>query len=176
MTKMHRRNALKGLVFTVPTAWSAPLVKSVVLPVHAQTTETCIGEDTLTDFIIDCSQLPGEGEVVQVTDHVFSICDGELRLQKLVSEPVSSPGGPSESGILRVIARFDANTPQVGLSAYADGFIGGALQPCSDPVDLGAVQEQGPIFIDGQEFTVMLTVSRSGSNASVSITNISVTQ
>lgn len=39
MTKEHRRKILKGLAVTLPAAWSAPLVKSVVLPAHAQTSQ-----------------------------------------------------------------------------------------------------------------------------------------
>ena len=39
MIKNHRRSVLKGLAITLPAAWSAPLVKAVVLPVHAQTSQ-----------------------------------------------------------------------------------------------------------------------------------------
>lgn len=37
MSKTNRRRMLKGLALSVPAAWTAPLVKSVVLPAHAQT-------------------------------------------------------------------------------------------------------------------------------------------
>ena len=37
MTCKSRRTALKGLALTLPAAWAAPVVKSVVLPAHAQT-------------------------------------------------------------------------------------------------------------------------------------------
>jgi hypothetical protein len=37
MTKQSRRNLLKGLAVSAPAAWSSPLVTSVILPAHAQT-------------------------------------------------------------------------------------------------------------------------------------------
>lgn len=37
MTKQSRRNLLKGLAVSAPAAWSTPLVTSVILPAHAQT-------------------------------------------------------------------------------------------------------------------------------------------
>lgn len=36
MTQETRRRALKGLAITVPAAWTAPIVNSVILPAHAQ--------------------------------------------------------------------------------------------------------------------------------------------
>jgi hypothetical protein len=38
MTKKTRRNVLKGLAVTLPGAWTAPIVDSVILPAHAATT------------------------------------------------------------------------------------------------------------------------------------------
>jgi hypothetical protein len=37
MTQNSRRRVLKGLAISLPATWSAPLVKSVLLPAHAQT-------------------------------------------------------------------------------------------------------------------------------------------
>lgn len=37
MTQKSRRVLLKGLAATLPAAWSRPIVESVVLPAHAQT-------------------------------------------------------------------------------------------------------------------------------------------
>lgn len=39
MTQKSRRILLKGLAVTLPAAWSRPIVESVVLPAHAQTSE-----------------------------------------------------------------------------------------------------------------------------------------
>lgn len=39
MTQKSRRTLLKGLAVTLPAAWSRPIVESVVLPAHAQTSE-----------------------------------------------------------------------------------------------------------------------------------------
>jgi hypothetical protein len=41
MTQNSRRALLKGLAVTLPAAWSRPIVESVVLPAHAQTSEGC---------------------------------------------------------------------------------------------------------------------------------------
>lgn len=50
MTQKTRRRALKGLAITVPAAWTAPIVNSVILPVHAQMSPIsaidCTVEDT----------------------------------------------------------------------------------------------------------------------------------
>jgi hypothetical protein len=37
MSRSSRRTLLKGIALTLPAAWSAPIVRSVVLPAHAQT-------------------------------------------------------------------------------------------------------------------------------------------
>lgn len=37
MTNRLRRTTLKGLTVTLPVAWASPIVASVVLPAHAQT-------------------------------------------------------------------------------------------------------------------------------------------
>lgn len=37
MRETNRRRMLKGLALSVPAAWTPPLVKSVILPAHAQT-------------------------------------------------------------------------------------------------------------------------------------------
>lgn len=37
--KQDRRRILKGLAVTLPAVWTAPMVKSVVLPAHAQTSQ-----------------------------------------------------------------------------------------------------------------------------------------
>lgn len=37
MTEKHRRRILKSLAVTLPAVWTPPLVRSVVLPAHAQT-------------------------------------------------------------------------------------------------------------------------------------------
>lgn len=37
MTSRTRRNLLKGLTVSAPAAWTTPLVQSIILPAHAQT-------------------------------------------------------------------------------------------------------------------------------------------
>ncbi len=37
MTQQPRRKVLKGLAITLPTAWATPVVESVILPAHAET-------------------------------------------------------------------------------------------------------------------------------------------
>jgi hypothetical protein len=37
MSRSSRRNLLKGIALSFPAAWSAPVVQSVILPAHAQT-------------------------------------------------------------------------------------------------------------------------------------------
>ena len=41
MTKQSRRKVLKGLAVTLPAVWATPLVESVVLPAHANTSLNC---------------------------------------------------------------------------------------------------------------------------------------
>lgn len=41
MTRQSRRRVLKGLAVTLPATWATPMVKSVLLPAHAQTSGIC---------------------------------------------------------------------------------------------------------------------------------------
>ncbi len=60
MNKKTRRNVLKGLVVSTPVAWTKPVVDSVVLPSHAQT--------SLCDVPADCYNTPGAvGGVQSIT-------------------------------------------------------------------------------------------------------------
>jgi len=52
MAKKTRRDVLKGLAFTLPAAWATPVVKSVVLPAHAQATR-CDGPQGCYQYTIE---------------------------------------------------------------------------------------------------------------------------
>lgn len=41
MSQESRRSLLKGLALTLPVAWTTPVVESIVLPAHAQTSPAC---------------------------------------------------------------------------------------------------------------------------------------
>lgn len=41
MTRKSRRKVLKDLAITLPAAWSTPMVESIILPAHAQTSPSC---------------------------------------------------------------------------------------------------------------------------------------
>lgn len=43
MSQEPRRRLLKGLAVTLPAAWSAPVVESIILPAHAQTSPAGCG-------------------------------------------------------------------------------------------------------------------------------------
>lgn len=60
MTKQSRRNLLKGLAVSAPAAWSTPLVTSVILPAHAQTSPCDPSLSCSTD---DPVRAPGGGSL-----------------------------------------------------------------------------------------------------------------
>ena len=62
MNKNERRKALKVLAVSTPVVWTRPVVDSVVLPVHAQT--TCSS--------ITCSGTPPDGTTVSSDIAVFA--------------------------------------------------------------------------------------------------------
>lgn len=76
----RRRMILKGLAVTLPTAWTAPLVKSVVLPAHAQTSQC---EAPKHCYIIEGGDRPvsfmwlGGAEARTVTTHFGTNCIGD---------------------------------------------------------------------------------------------------
>lgn len=53
MSQESRRTLLKGLALTLPAAWTTPVVQSVVLPAHAQTSPAS------SETSPECSASPG---------------------------------------------------------------------------------------------------------------------
>ncbi len=66
MTKRTRRNLLKGLAVSAPAAWSTPLVTSVILPAHAQTSPcgpslSCSTDDPVSETTVATGTFSGSG-------------------------------------------------------------------------------------------------------------------
>lgn len=51
MARSTRRKLLKGIAFSLPAAWVAPVVQTVVLPAHAQTSGSENGRFTFTELV-----------------------------------------------------------------------------------------------------------------------------
>jgi hypothetical protein len=98
MNKKSRRNILKGLAVTTPAVWASPVVESVVLPSHAQTSGSDNSDDicptlTISGFTVDCATLlPLENRLWTIID------DADGCGQFTTGDPVvttASPGTPA---------------------------------------------------------------------------------
>lgn len=66
MTKRTRRNLLKSLAVSAPAAWSTPLVTSVILPAHAETSPcgsslSCSTDDPVSETTVATGEFSGSG-------------------------------------------------------------------------------------------------------------------
>ncbi|MFZ0486607.1 MAG: hypothetical protein WAL83_06380, partial [Arenicellales bacterium] len=82
--KTSRRRALAGLVATVPAAWAAPIIKTVVLPAHAQLSS--VGPPS------GCVAEASSGSRVFTSDDTFCVPEGTTQVV------VSAEGGPGGNG------------------------------------------------------------------------------
>lgn len=77
-----RRRVLQGLVVTLPAAWTRPVVESLILPAHAQTSPgECTAEAGCyegTNLVVEFNFLwPGGGGVFTVEVFDDTACEGE---------------------------------------------------------------------------------------------------
>lgn len=82
MSRRSRRRLLKGLALTLPAAWSRPIVESVVLPAHAQTSGPGCSADAgcysfSTDEFETSFQWPGGGGARTVEVFNGANCSGD---------------------------------------------------------------------------------------------------
>lgn len=118
MTQKSRRRALKGIAVTLPAAWSPPLVKSVVLPAHAQATGCAAPEDC---YETDDGSFawPGGGGLRVVTVFSSSDCDGTGRTSRIVAAPDQETAGLLCDGPVSGALATDPEVP--GCSFFACG-------------------------------------------------------
>jgi len=74
-SKGRRRAVLKGLVIGLPAAWTAPLVKTVILPAHAQTSG-CGAPPGCYQFQASSFQWPGGTGPYTVAELAGPDCTG----------------------------------------------------------------------------------------------------
>ena len=85
MAEKSRRKLIKGLGISIPTVWAAPVIESVILPAHAETSQrytlTLVSDPEGGQTLPRCTTLssvvtimPNPG-VVEVLGELF--CDGE---------------------------------------------------------------------------------------------------
>jgi hypothetical protein len=77
--KGHRRALLKGVAVVLPAVWTTPLAKSVVLPVHAQTSGCAAPEDC---YVIEGGSFswPGGTGPYNVDFRLGSDCSSETSI------------------------------------------------------------------------------------------------
>lgn len=78
MSQNSRRRLLQGLVVTLPAAWSRPIVESIVLPAHAQTSPVqCSAEPGCYTVEGGSFQWPGGTGPAEVDGFESAGCEGE---------------------------------------------------------------------------------------------------
>lgn len=99
MAHNSRRNALKSLGVIVPAAWATPLVESVILPAHAQTSI--------------CDSITARSEFDDGTERAIGIFDAESNNldSACCSSPLEVALGSLPSGTYLVSMGIDAVEP-----------------------------------------------------------------
>lgn len=110
MNRDNRRTLLKGVAITLPAAWAPPVVNSIVLPAHAQTSPDGCAADadcyaaTTADLSFDW---PGGSGPFTVTTFEGAVCGGE-----------PFPGG----SVIVVAASFEEAVDALSCDDLAEGF------------------------------------------------------
>lgn len=101
MTQKLRRTTLKSLALTLPAAWIAPIVQSVVLPAHAQTSACsaprgCYQYDSTNSF-----HWPGGAGKATVTYYINSTdCGNETTPTSAGTDSVAVAASTEEASAL----------------------------------------------------------------------------
>jgi len=113
MNKKHRRRAIKGLMLSLPAVWTKPIVNSIVLPAHAQTSADS-GPEPVT-YSISCDEITAEQR-----DDITTL------VAVTVTGTVTATGGGDVENI-PILANFQLTSPlldagtSVGIVTDASG-------------------------------------------------------
>lgn len=167
-----RRIVLRNLAFTLPAAWSAPVIQAVSLPAHAQT--SCAETDTILGrtFACDSSEI-----CIQVS---FSLNDGCLTRMggQKVCEGDEFP--PAANEILVAFGFLTSIPGRMRINIYGpDGQRAGVVQDCPPEEALEDFEstEGTPftIMVDGVEYSVDFAYGRTQSPPTIYFTDMLVT-
>lgn len=100
MSRNARRRLLQGLAIALPAAWTRPIVESVILPAHAQTSAPGCSAPagcyvTPEPFGFQSFQWPGGARPFAVDTFSTVTCEGEAESFTMVVGP-----GPAEAAEL----------------------------------------------------------------------------
>ena len=117
MNKESRRKLLKGLALGVPAVWAKPIVDSVLLPAHAQTSSTCPSQFTIPGESLTCASPLQTATSIRywIDDSSTSLCPMLMSCQTVDTSCVQ-PVGIANSFIISV--RQFQGTINI---AFADG-------------------------------------------------------
>lgn len=133
MANKTRRQALKGLFITAPAVWTTPIVNSIILPAHAQTSpvaKSCAEMDSIDDMTSSCND-----PLVQCTRFTYSL-DDDGCLVRTVGDCVTV--NPPENAVDFEFETEDDRGFGFELFARVEVARSGrsARQVCDDPLDL----------------------------------------
>lgn len=162
-----RRRLLTGLAVSVPAVWSTPIIKSVLLPVHAQTsrpddTPVCELPLTIENRTATC------GGGIAIVEEMFMINDVNEDCPFVEETGVGT--GSAELITLTTAVTALSATVAVEVASSPAGAIG---QSCTVPLgDAGSMNSESVTAISGAVWNLSFNFVRTESPAAVAITNI----
>lgn len=102
MTRESRRQVLKGLGLVLPVAWNRPVIETVVLPVHAQTSSPgCSAPVGCYNYAMGSFTWPGGTGPLTALSFYLGVddCQGESGLQGTVVLVVAANQSEAEEAV-----------------------------------------------------------------------------
>lgn len=183
----QRRILLKGIGLSVPAIWATPVVQSVVLPAHAQTSAAESSSAASSSDSDGCSALviTGRTRSCPTTENVSSTVTIDYRIDDSAACPVLTqsqrvprPIISDSDDILRVRASTNGFTDLVSIRVQTSGGEVSRELACT-ATDPGS-SATGPLMFDSSsgatyqaEFTISATID--GGSNSLTLSDITLT-
>ena len=167
-----RRNILKGLGITLPATWLSPVVETVVLPVHAQTSESECLSQTIPEQTISCStdNMPGVWDVTPFEIREDGTCFIIVPLTPFSVDDLNTLSRPNQVILASRITTGSLQSVVQGFNGNGDVIVTGfiATVQCFDFVEFAglitlAVEDTGgtvrPVTAAVQTFLDTMTLT-----------------
>lgn len=164
MPQPSRRHALKGLAVAIPAAWTTPVIQSISLPAHAQTSPAGPADPPVTTDIIAGRLVNCEDQTLFCERFSYGLVNGNI------VRTTSSCGGSSSAFI--EVSFFERSSGfAMGVAGNSDGGSFSIVWPCAFPATR-ALNE--PFQIDGVPYTVSFEISGTSNPPGVLLSDITV--
>jgi hypothetical protein len=174
MSRISRRKTIKGLTFAIPALWTAPVVQSVLLPAHAQTSGIEPSECLTSVQVPGCTARCSDADFVELLIFSVDVVDGCLVVQQESSFP---------DGISHFAYACDKEGDFIDVSLYGYNVNGSQTSPSNEFIEqecsegcTEAAPFQTVIPFGDIPAQVAFTLSRTcGNDPSLTISDIEVT-